>query len=297
MKPIQYRWIEAFRAVARTGSTIDAARMMAMDQSAVSRHVSALEGQIGVSLFDRRQRRLTLSAAGLELLTEAEAAIDALDRFRQKADAVSQRTTGHLRVVTTASLARGLLPAAIAAFREIATHVTINVVVAARADLENAVEGQQFDLAAVALPFAYPARHTVTLGQFSGVCVIPKQHPLAQKKRLRVKDLAETELVGLPEATIGRLRLEELFAAEGFLYRPTAETTAVALNELVAAGFGIAVTDPFTARSADRDKTVIRPLAPTVSYAFAILFPIKGPRSPLAADFAATAKSVLPSMS
>lgn len=296
MKPIQYRWIEAFRAVARTGSTIAAAEMMSMDQSAVSRHVSALEGQIGVRLFDRHRRRMMLSAAGAELLPEAEAAIAALDRFRQRANSLAQLTAGHLRIATTASLARGLLPMVIAAFREAAPDVTLDVVVAARAELEKTVDRQQFDLAAVAMPFAYPAASTMLLGGFSGVCVMPAGHRLASRRIVPVKALAGTALVGLPDATIGRRRIEAIFAAEGLPYRPQVETTAVALNELVAAGLGIAVTDPFSARSADGDRTVIRPLKPAIMYEYAFLTPIDGPRSPLAETFMESACATLAAM-
>lgn len=144
------------------------------------------------------------------------------------------------------------------------------------------------------MPFAYPAASTMPLGGFPGVCVLPADHPLASRRTVPVTALAAAALVGLPEATVGRRRIEALFAAEGVPYRPQVETTAVALNELVAAGLGIAVTDPFSARSADPARTVIRPLKPAIMYEYALLAPINGPRSPLAETFLETARETLP---
>jgi len=289
MKPIQFRWIEAFQAIADSGSTIDAAARLGMDQSAVSRHLSALEGQLGITLFERRGRRLRLSSEGAQMLGEAETALAAMERFRRRAQEIKNLETGHLHLITTASLARGFLPAATRAFRRHAPEVTLKITVAARPELEAAIESQQFDLCAVALPFPYPAANLVRIGCYPGVCLLPRDHPLAGKKTLRLEDLRRETFVGLPESTIGRQRIDTLFREAGLAYRPTIETTAVALNELVAAGAGLLITDPFTARSADRDRTVVRPLVPTIEYEYAFLFPSRRKRARLAERFVESA--------
>lgn len=49
MKSIQFRWIQAFRAVALTGSTAGPAEMLSVRQSAISKQIAALESQLGVA--------------------------------------------------------------------------------------------------------------------------------------------------------------------------------------------------------------------------------------------------------
>lgn len=282
MKPIQFRWIEAFQAVAHTGSTIEAAESLGIDQSAVSRYVAALEGQLGLRLFDRQGRRLKLSADGKAMLTEAGNTVGALDRFRKKAHALEYLTSGHLDLVTSASLARGLLPKAISAFRQQSPDVTIKMTVATRPELEAAIAAQQFDLCAVALPFAYPEEQLTRLGKFSGVCIMPASHRLAAAEVIDLLSLKDEAFIGLPEATIGRMRIDTLFREAGLQYSPILETTAVAINEMVAAGVGIAISDPFTARSAHLSDVCVKPLRPTIQYEFAFLFPRRGSVSRLA---------------
>lgn len=285
MGPIQFRWIEAFRAVARTGSTTDAAEILKIDQSAVSRHIKALEGQLGLMLFERRQRGLRLTSEGSELLGAADGAIDALRRFQSQARQLGKLSGGHLHVLTSATLARGLFPDVVRRFRDAHRDVTIEVEVVARTELERKVEMQQFDVGAIAMPFAYPTEFTLDLGRFPGVCLIPRAHKLAQETAVQVAHLDNEAMVGLPVGTVGRVRIDDLFRAEKVAYQPVVETTAVALGEHVTAGVGIAIMDPFSARAAVGDATVIRPLASTLSYEFGLLFPKDRPQTALAHAF------------
>lgn len=286
MKPIQFRWIEAFRAVALTGSTTEAAQILRVDQSAVSRHISALEGQLGLTLFERRPRSLKLTVEGASLVPEAEAAIDALKRFQARAGELSKLTGGHLHIITSATLARGLFPAVLSIFRARASDVTIHVEVVARTELDKKIDAQQFDLCAIAQPFAYPAEHTLGLGKFSGVCLVPKEHALALRTVISLADLAGEPLVGLSVGTVGRARIDDLFRRAEMRYQPCVETTAVALTECVAAGLGLAITDPFSARAADRGLVVAKPLTPTIDYEFGLLFPLNRGKSALVNNFA-----------
>jgi DNA-binding transcriptional LysR family regulator len=110
MKQLPFRWIETFRIIAGAGSMTDAAKILGVDQSAMSRNIASLESQLGISLFDRSKRRLRLTAEGRLLLAEADSAAEALNRFVRKADQIRRVSGGHLQVLTSATLARGLMP-------------------------------------------------------------------------------------------------------------------------------------------------------------------------------------------
>ncbi|MFY0614859.1 MAG: LysR family transcriptional regulator [Hyphomicrobiaceae bacterium] len=279
--------------MARTGSTTDAAEILKIDQSAVSRHIKALEGQLGLMLFERRQRGLRLTSEGSELLGAADGAIDALRRFQSHARQLGKLSGGHLHILTSATLARGLFPDVVRRFRDAHRDVTLEVEVVARSELERKVEMQQFDIGAIAMPFAYPAEFTFDLGSFPGVCLIPREHRLAQKAAVKVAHLHSEPMVGLPVGTVGRVRIDDLFRADKLSYQPAVETTAVALGEHVSAGVGIAIMDPFSARAAVGDATVIRPLASTLSYEFGLLFPRDRLQTALAYAFADAVKSYI----
>ncbi len=86
MRPMRHAWtptlaeLEAFVATARDGTTTAAAMALGLSQSAVSRAVATLEGRLGLPLFHRIRKRLTLTAAGRAYLPQAEAVLADLDR-------------------------------------------------------------------------------------------------------------------------------------------------------------------------------------------------------------------------
>src|SRR4029453_5271283 len=91
--------IQGFEAAARNLSFTKAAEELFITQSAVSRQIRALEDHLGVSLFERRPRSLTLTEHGRPLL---RASAELLERLQQVTDGLrAERSTPQLTVTTT----------------------------------------------------------------------------------------------------------------------------------------------------------------------------------------------------
>jgi DNA-binding transcriptional LysR family regulator len=132
-KSIDRRWLplnalRAFEGVAKHGSFTAAANALLISQSALSRHVIALERLTGVQLFERRPHALTLTKAGQHLLPAVVKSFDrleyALDDIRNEG-APSQRT---LRVQMPPSFAVQLAVPILRDFRRASTEVDIDLV-------------------------------------------------------------------------------------------------------------------------------------------------------------------------
>ncbi len=132
-KSIDRRWLplnalRAFEGVAKHGSFTAAANALLISQSALSRHVIALERLTGVQLFDRRPHALTLTKAGQHLLPAVVKSFDrleyALDDIRNEGAPV-QRT---LRVQMPPSFAVQLAVPILRDFRRASTEVDIDLI-------------------------------------------------------------------------------------------------------------------------------------------------------------------------
>jgi DNA-binding transcriptional LysR family regulator len=132
-KTIDRRWLplnalRAFEGVARHGSFTAAANALLISQSALSRHVIALERLLGVPLFDRKPHALSLTKAGQHLLPAVAKSFDrleyALDDIRNEG-APMQRT---LRVQMPPSFATQLAVPILRDFRRTSTEVDIDLV-------------------------------------------------------------------------------------------------------------------------------------------------------------------------
>jgi DNA-binding transcriptional LysR family regulator len=97
--------LKLFVEVARLGGFAAVARSYNLDPSSVSRAVAGLEAEIGVRLFQRSTRKLSLTEAGNLYLVRVSPLVEELNHARDEALAVSKGVTGVLRI--TASVAFG----------------------------------------------------------------------------------------------------------------------------------------------------------------------------------------------
>jgi len=98
-----------FLSVARTGSTLAAARQLRVSQTTVARRIGALEEALKLTLFEKRQAGYALTPTGEELLADAEAVEAAAGRFGETAAATAREMAGTVRITTEEIYAMGLL--------------------------------------------------------------------------------------------------------------------------------------------------------------------------------------------
>ena len=99
-----------FLAVAREGSTLAAGRTLHVSQTTVARRVAALEAELKLPLFDRRQAGYALTPAGEDLRAYAEQVERAATRFADAAAARGRDLSGTVRITTDEVFATALLP-------------------------------------------------------------------------------------------------------------------------------------------------------------------------------------------
>jgi DNA-binding transcriptional LysR family regulator len=103
--------------VARLGTVSGAAEVLGVHHATVIRHIDALEGRLGVRLFQRHARGYTPTDAGRELLEVAQGASDRFDQLAARIKGQSERVTGEL-IVTAISGIPDLLAPVITSFQQ-----------------------------------------------------------------------------------------------------------------------------------------------------------------------------------
>jgi DNA-binding transcriptional LysR family regulator len=111
---IDPRRLRILRAVALRGGVTDAARLLNLTASAVSQQLVQLETEAGMSLINRNQRRVTLTAAGELLARWAERIEQSLAEARRELNALSNRVSGSVTVIGFETAIRFLLVPALA---------------------------------------------------------------------------------------------------------------------------------------------------------------------------------------
>ena len=246
-----------FLAVARTGSTLAAAKSLKVSQTTAARRVAALETATGLHLFERRQAGYALTPAGEALLAEAEAVERAAGGFAAAAAAQVREVTGAVRLSTVEIYAATLLEPMLKDLR--ALHPGIR--------LELDTSEVKRDLAAGEVDIALRGGHPPDVAGLVGRRIAPDPWTLYCSR-------AYAEANGLPR-TMAELARHPIIGGGGHyvwpMYRRWLQLhgleDAVVLEHgsisgllsAIRAGLGLAVLPSFMA---DRDPDLLQVIAP-----------------------------------
>lgn len=286
------RELEVLAAVVKEGKTTAAALRLGLSQPAVSRAIAALETTIGKPLFERDGGRLVANSEALRIVQETEPIFDILDGL-SGAPAPAPRTAP-LKIAAPPTIAHRFMPRLIAGFLaehpDLTIHMeigTTEAVVAAVANA-NAHLGISDGL----------ARHDgVTPHAYIRACghaVLPKGHRLANHAVVTPGDFAGETFIALTRRFHRRYVYDRIFADAGVERHLLVETaTSIAVCEMVRAGLGISIVNPFPVALREDDSLVFRPFDPVVDYLSSFICPV-GPVPPVAQRFIEFARACIP---
>ena len=125
---LDWSLVQAFLAVAETGSLSAAARELDLTQPTIGRHIQTLEQDLGVSLFNRQARGMALTAQGEALLVHARGMREAAEALSLDAAGKVDDLSGSVRITTAVHLAHYIMPTIIAEIREAHPQIQIELV-------------------------------------------------------------------------------------------------------------------------------------------------------------------------
>jgi DNA-binding transcriptional LysR family regulator len=214
--PVELRHLEYFVAVAAELNFSRAAKRIHVVQSALSASVAKLEKELGVELFDRSKRQITLTAAGETFLPHAREVIHTAHRAQASVHVFRDQLTGSVTLGTLMSWGTLDLPAALEDFRRSNPLVTVRLrqSLTGSAGHLTAIADGQMDLALVSI--SSPGSQLVALRELMSepmVFVCEPRHPLADRRKVALTDLDGQDFITFPLGWGIRQRLDTGFAA------------------------------------------------------------------------------------
>ena len=184
--------LQAFIAVAESGSFSRAGERIFLTQPAISKRIAALEQDIGARLFDRVGRRIHLTPAGEALLLRTRAVLSELEDIKRDITNLSGTIAGELSVATSHHIGLHRLPGPLKRFHETYTQVRLNLHFMDSEKACNAVARGELELAVVTLPpSAEPPLRVEKIWDDPLDIVVSRSHPLAQVKRVQAAMLLD----------------------------------------------------------------------------------------------------------
>src|ERR1700682_2705791 len=149
---INLRQLRAFVSIGRLGSFTKAADALHATQPALSAQIRELEDALGVKLFDRSTRSVTLTQAGNDLLPVVDNVLGDLGSVVARARDVARRNTGRVTIAALPSLAATLMPVAVAQMRALHPGITVVIKDALAERIIGLIRADEVDLALTSAP-------------------------------------------------------------------------------------------------------------------------------------------------
>jgi DNA-binding transcriptional LysR family regulator len=242
---MELRQIRSFLSIAETLHFGRTAELIHLSQPALSLQIRALEAEVGVRLLERNRRKTTLTPAGRAFRDAAIAGVAQLDRAIRNARLAADGKLGLLRIGFISTAGSELLPNIIRAFRELNPEVEFSLRNILTAEQIRMLESGTLDIGFLRLPIGgHTQLEVVTVHREPFVLVVPASHPLAERKKVRLSEVAGQDFVmydrthapGFHDLVFGILRNAGIV--------PNVRQTAgemPTLISLVAAGMGISI--------------------------------------------------------
>jgi DNA-binding transcriptional LysR family regulator len=244
--------LEAFRKVYELGSFSLAAKELFLSQPTISAHVSYLERELGVQLFDRMGRTVLPTEAGRVLYGHCTKAIDILETARMELQLLQEKVVGELTVGASTIPAHYLLPRLIADFTERHADVRCSLRVGVTAAVVEQILAGDYTLGVVGAELTHPDLDYTPIMDDELICIAPVGERWANARPGSIEEMAELPWVMREKGSGTRQAFETAVAAAGgsiadFKVRLVVESTQAVLG-FVRAGIGVGITSRLAAQ-------------------------------------------------
>ncbi|HVY25040.1 MAG TPA: LysR family transcriptional regulator [Polyangiaceae bacterium] len=261
------RDLEYFLAVVEAKSVTLAARRVHAAQPTLSHALSRLEEELGERLLERKAKTpLRLTDAGELVVARARQALSAVTAMRDDLSALRGQVAGQLRIAAIQSLSATLLPGVLSRLAREYPGIKPSVRTLAAESIARAVASGRADvgLLAGAPRSSLRGLSVKLLFEEPLVALLRRTDALARAKRLRLSQLAQRELLLVPDGTFLSDIVHEACERAGFVPRVRLTlASAEALRETVRAGLGLTILPRGYASPADRDLVAVPLSHPT----------------------------------
>jgi LysR family hydrogen peroxide-inducible transcriptional activator len=256
---VDFDQLRYFERVAERQNFTRAAEDLAISQPALSRSIQRLEEELGQPVFERGARTISLTEAGALLLSRTRQVLAILKET--KAEIADDGQSGRVRVGAIPTIAPYFLPDILRRFSAEFPRASVVVRESTTDELLKSCAQGEIDLAVLALPVAAKHIEVEPLFDEELLLVLPTEHPLVAKEKIRLDDVEPFPFVLLGEAHCLSDNIVSLCRQRSFQPVAVERTSQLAMvQELVSLSHGISMVPEMARRLDHSDRRVYRSL-------------------------------------
>ena len=256
-----YRFVQ--EAARRNLNLTEAAKALHTSQPGVSKAIIELEEELGIDIFARHGKRLKrITEPGQHVLKSIEVIMREVGNLKRIGEQFSAQDSGTLSIATTHTQARYVLPVPVARLREAYPKVNISLHQTTPDQVARMVIDEVAEIGMATESLAdYPELVTLPCYEWEHVVVLPPSHPLTQKERIGLDDIAHEPLITYHPTFTGRGKIDQAFATRRLQPRIALEAIdSDVIKTYVRLGLGIGIVAEMAMRDDPVGDLVVRPV-------------------------------------
>ena len=239
---IDFLGLQAFLSIAERGSFQRAASHLNLSQTAVSHRMRKLEEDLGVKLFARTTREVTLTRAGIEFLPKEQKAIAELEQSFDELKQQGDKRRDRLDIACLPAFAVHYLPPIVSRFHKENPRLEVKIFETPSAAVAELVQSGEVELGLSVVQINRWDLDVETISTAPLTLACPATHPFAKKRSIAWTELRDVPLIRVGSKTAIRQMIDDVLSAGrlslNWQYEVQHVETAVSLVE---AGLGFAV--------------------------------------------------------
>ena len=247
MRRLTLKQLQTVRAVAQSGTIATAADILKVTPAALTARIKLLEGDVGLSFFDRAGGRLRLTDAGQEVVNTTVRMEMLLVELGNTLAALKGKHAGRISVGIV-STAKYFAPRLIAAFSKENPRIELSLAIGNRHETIKQLRDYTIDIALMGQPPADIPVVSQPIGEHHQVVIAPLDHPLVGRTGIEKAELADESFIVREEGSGTRAVFEHVFG--GMAVRQPHIKFEIGSNETikqaVMAGLGLSLISAHT---------------------------------------------------
>lgn len=254
--------LQMFRAAAKRGSLVAAARDLHLTPSAVSHGLKTLETGLECRLFDRVGKRVQLNQAGEQFLAQIEKPLALLDTAAEGLKRLGKWGQTRLRIGAAASVCQYILPGVLRELKRTFPNATVQVESGDAPQMVDLIQKNRIDLAVVLAPEQKTGLQVRPLFSDELCFTYAPSHPWARTRTIPRHTIPIQPFILYQRFSVTAQLVDDYFRAEQMVPLTIMEIASIeAIKELVKLNLGVAILAPWTASAELRQGALhMRPL-------------------------------------
>lgn len=201
---MELRQLEYFQMASRLKNITRAAERLNVSQPNITVAIKKLEAELGIQLFDRSQKQLSLTPEGTIFLNRIELALRNIQDAVLEVNDYKQLQKGTIKIGIPSMIGAYLFPRIFSSFQHLYPHLDIYLYEEGSMTIREQLERDELDFGIVILSDASSSLQLLPMARNQIVACVPEEHPLASKNSININDISEADLIMLKEGSFLR---------------------------------------------------------------------------------------------